>query len=78
MFLGSRVLPVPAADNLTADCLRQCGIIISQPYKPPWPVTAIALLFTSLFLISKIIMLKGAYGGDKVNRAMEAYSVVSC
>jgi hypothetical protein len=40
MFLGSR------ADNLTAICepIRQCEILnISQPYRPPRPVTGLVL-----------------------------------
>jgi hypothetical protein len=63
MFLGSRALPVRRADNLTAraDCLdsRQCGTLTSQPYRPPRPVTEIALLFFyyifTLLLPSKLI-----------------------
>jgi hypothetical protein len=39
------------ADNLTANCevtVRKCGILdVSQTYRSPWPVTALALLFTS-------------------------------
>jgi hypothetical protein len=49
MFLGSKVRPVRGADNLTAisELSRQCGILnISQPYRPPRPVTGIDLLFT--------------------------------
>jgi hypothetical protein len=47
MFLGSKVRLVRGADNLTAIyepiVSRQCGILnISQPYRPPRPVTAIA------------------------------------
>jgi hypothetical protein len=49
MFLGSRARPVRIADNLTAivsRLSRQCGILnISQPHRPPRPVTEIALLY---------------------------------
>jgi hypothetical protein len=50
MFLGSKVRLVRKADNFTAiDVSRlsgQCGILnISQPYRPPRPVTGIALLY---------------------------------
>jgi hypothetical protein len=48
MFLGSREWTVCTADNLTIICepiaYRQSGIpIISQPYRPPQPVTEMAL-----------------------------------
>jgi hypothetical protein len=50
MFLGTKVRLVRGADNLTAiyePSSRQCGILnISQPYRPPRPVTGIALLST--------------------------------
>jgi hypothetical protein len=33
---------------------RQCGILnISQPYRPPWPVTGIALLFLLFSRVSR-------------------------
>jgi hypothetical protein len=48
MFLGSRARPVRWADNLpppVSRLSRQYGILnISQPYRPPWPVTRLALL----------------------------------
>jgi hypothetical protein len=51
MSLGSKARPVHKADNLSLPYLvsrlsRQCGILnISQPYRPPLPVTGIALLY---------------------------------
>jgi hypothetical protein len=45
MFLGSKVLSVHRADNLAPSVSRlfkRCGILnISEPYRPPWPVTGI-------------------------------------
>jgi hypothetical protein len=50
MLLGSKVLRVRRADNLAtivSRLSRQCGILnnITQPYRPPRPVTGIALLY---------------------------------
>jgi hypothetical protein len=48
MFLGSRALPVPRVDNVTAICepiLYKMWDPQPQPYGPPWPVTGIALLY---------------------------------
>jgi hypothetical protein len=59
MFLGSSARPVREADNLTASVgrlPRQCGILnISQPYRPPRPVTGLDLLyFLHFYVISKV------------------------
>jgi hypothetical protein len=56
LFPGSRARPVCRAENLPSSVSlfsRQCGILnFSQPYRPPRPVTAIALLyFTLLYFI---------------------------
>jgi hypothetical protein len=46
VFLGSKVLRLPRADNLVSRLSRQCGILnISQPYRPPRPVKGITSLF---------------------------------
>jgi hypothetical protein len=43
--------PVSGTDPVGNHGSRQCGILnISQPYRPPWPVTGIALLFNLLLL----------------------------
>jgi hypothetical protein len=47
MFLGSKVRRVRRTDNRLS---KQCGILnISQPYRPPKPITEISLLFTWLY-----------------------------
>jgi hypothetical protein len=48
VFLGNRARPVLTTVNLTAvnRLSRQCGILnISQPYRPPRPVTGITLFY---------------------------------
>jgi hypothetical protein len=45
MFLGSKVRPVRGADNHTATYELSYELLnISQPYRPPRPVTGIDLL----------------------------------
>jgi hypothetical protein len=49
LFVGSRARPVSEADNLIVSSVdqfsRKCEICsISQPYRPPRPVTGIAFL----------------------------------
>jgi hypothetical protein len=48
-FLGSKARPVHIADNLTAVSVRTLDNVRSltsqNPYRPPRPVTAIALLY---------------------------------
>jgi hypothetical protein len=52
MSLASRARRVRRADNMSR-LFRQCGIInISQPYRPPRPVTGIALL-SYFFILCK-------------------------
>jgi hypothetical protein len=54
MFLGSKVRPVRRAATLPPyvnRLSRHCGILnISQPYRPPKPVSMIALLFNFLYI----------------------------
>jgi hypothetical protein len=63
MFLGSKVRLVRRADNLTViygRLSRQCGIFnISQPYRPPRPVTGIALLYFTYIQLGPFHTSKG-------------------
>jgi hypothetical protein len=50
MFLGSKVWPVRGAENFTVICLDSVGSLTSHnPFRPPWPLTGIALPFFPLY-----------------------------
>jgi hypothetical protein len=60
MFLGSTARPVRRADNLTAESrlTRQCGILnISQPHRPPQPVTGKIVLSFYFYRLHKVTLL---------------------
>jgi hypothetical protein len=71
---GGKGRSVREADNFTANCnpiSRQCGILnISQPYRPPWSVTGIALLYIGDVLTSQQTLLwasKSCYGDSSTS-----------
>jgi hypothetical protein len=51
------LLQVASISQLTVSRVsRQCGVLnISRPYRPPWPVTGIALLFTYFAFITILV-----------------------